>query len=167
MRITVVASLFPRAYYAATCCAHLALQFSTRMPAKTWTMWMQVSIMAAIRHPNVGTSAYVYCLCRAYAMLMLSLCTMPYVTPMQVAMLMGLCLSPIGVVTEFCTRGSLTDVLRKAASDMMFAQQLDWRKRITMALDAAKVKLDIMGNWAVCRTFRLHEPSVKQKMISG
>lgn len=59
----------------------------------------------------------------------------------NVAMLMGLCLSPICVVTEFCARGSLTDVLRKAASDTVFAQQLDWRKRITMALDAAKVKL--------------------------
>lgn len=59
----------------------------------------------------------------------------------NVAMLMGLCLSPICVVTEFCARGSLTDVLRKAASDPVSAQQLDWRKRITMALDAAKVKL--------------------------
>ena len=57
-------------------------------------------------------------------------------------MLMGLCLSPICIVTEFCARGSLTDVLRKAASDTVFAQQLDWRKRIMMALDAAKVKLD-------------------------
>lgn len=71
---------------------------------------VQVSIMAAIRHPNV-------------------------------AMLMGLCLSPICVVTEFCARGSLTDVLRKAASDADFAQQLTWRKRVMMALDAAKVRL--------------------------
>lgn len=59
---------------------------------------------------------------------------------MQVAMLMGLCLNPIGVVSEFCACGSLTDVLRKAASDTVFAHQLDWRKRITMALDAAKLK---------------------------
>lgn len=64
----------------------------------------------------------------------------------NVAMLMGLCLSPICVVTEFCARGSLTDVLRKAASDTVFAQQLVWRKRITMALDAAKVKL-LTSSW--------------------
>ena len=122
---------------------------------------MQVSIMAAIRHPNVGPNAYVYCLCHA--------CLYnPYVqciTSMQVAMLMGLCLNPIGVVTEFCARGSLTDVLRKAASDAVFAQQLNWRKRITMALDAAKVKLDRMGNWAMHMTVRLHEPSLGQANI--
>ncbi|KAL3138899.1 hypothetical protein ABBQ32_005722 [Trebouxia sp. C0010 RCD-2024] len=76
------------------------------------TLETEVSIMAAIRHPNV-------------------------------AMLMGLCLSPICVVTEFCARGSLTDVLRKAASDPVSAQQLDWRKRITMALDAAKGMLQL------------------------
>ena len=68
---------------------------------------------------------------------------MPYIVSIQVAMLMGLCLSPICVVTEFCARGSLTDVLRKAASDTVLARQLDWRKRITMALDAAKVRIHL------------------------
>lgn len=76
------------------------------------TLEKEVSIMAAIRHPNV-------------------------------AMLMGLCLSPICVVTEFCARASLTDVLRKAASDADFAQQLTWRKRVMMALDAAKGMLQL------------------------
>ena len=71
---------------------------------------LQVSILAAIRHPNV-------------------------------AMLMGLCLHPICVVTEFCARGSLSDVLQMAASNADFGQQLDWRRRLTMALDAAKVSL--------------------------
>ena len=69
---------------------------------------LQVSIMAAIRHPNV-------------------------------VMFMGICLSPVCIVTEFCARGSLSDVIKKAASSAVFAQQLDWPKRITMALDAAKV----------------------------
>ena len=58
----------------------------------------------------------------------------------NVAMLMGLCFNPMCIVTEFCARGSLTDVLRKGAADAVFAQQLGWRTRITMALDAAKVR---------------------------
>ena len=68
----------------------------------------QVSIMAAIRHPNV-------------------------------VMFMGLCLNPVCVVTEFCARGSLSDVIRKAATSEIFAQLLHWPKRLSMALDAAKV----------------------------
>ena len=69
---------------------------------------LQVSIMAAIRHPNV-------------------------------VMFMGICLSPVCIVTEFCARGSLSDVIKKAASRAVFAQQLDWPRRTAMALDAAKV----------------------------
>ena len=57
----------------------------------------------------------------------------------NVVMFMGICLSPVCIVTEFCARGSLSDVIKKAASSAVFAQQLDWPKRITMALDAAKV----------------------------
>ena len=69
---------------------------------------LQVSIMAALRHPNV-------------------------------VMFMGLCLEPPCIVTEFCARGSLYDVLKKARASPAFAQQLDWSKRLSMALDAAKV----------------------------
>ena len=69
---------------------------------------MQVSIMSAIRHPNV-------------------------------VLFMGLCLEPPCIVTEFCARGSLYDVLKKARSTPAFAQQLDWSRRLSMALDAAKV----------------------------
>ncbi len=70
---------------------------------------LQVSIMAAIRHPNV-------------------------------VMFMGLCLAPVCIVIEFCPRGSLSDVIQRAASDGVFAQQLPWPKRLSMALDAAKVR---------------------------
>ncbi|KAA6419342.1 MAG: kinase [Trebouxia sp. A1-2] len=73
---------------------------------------LQVSIMAAIRHPNV-------------------------------VMFMGLCLNPVCVVTEFCVRGALSDVIEKAASDAAFAQQLPWPKRLSMALDAAKGMLQL------------------------
>ena len=57
----------------------------------------------------------------------------------NVVMFMGLCLEPPCIVTEFCARGSLYDVLKKARTSSAFAQQLDWSKRLTMALDAAKV----------------------------
>jgi len=57
-----------------------------------------------------------------------------------VVMFMGLCLAPVCIVIEFCPRGSLSDVIQKAASDGAFAQQLPWPKRLSMALDAAKVR---------------------------
>lgn len=57
----------------------------------------------------------------------------------NVVMFMGLCLEPPCIVTEFCARGSLYDVLKKARGNPAFAQQLDWSRRISMALDAAKV----------------------------
>ncbi len=59
----------------------------------------------------------------------------------NVVLFMGLCLSPVGIVTEFCARGSLSDVIHRAASNAVFAQQLDWPRRLSMALDAAKVSL--------------------------
>ena len=58
----------------------------------------------------------------------------------NVVMFMGLCLAPVCIVIEFCLRGSLSDVIQKAASDGAFAQQLPWPKRLSMALDAAKVR---------------------------
>ncbi len=57
----------------------------------------------------------------------------------NVVLLMGLCLNPVCVVSEFCARGSLSDVIKKAATSKIFAQLLDWPKRLSMALDAAKV----------------------------
>ena len=40
---------------------------------------------------------------------------------------------------QWCARGSLFDVLTKAAKTPALAPQLDWARRIAMALDAAKV----------------------------
>lgn len=40
---------------------------------------------------------------------------------------------------EFCQRGSLYDVLKQAGRNQALSKQLDWVKRINMALDAAKV----------------------------
>lgn len=58
----------------------------------------------------------------------------------NVVMFMGMCVEPPCIITEFCARGSLFDVLRKARTSPAFAQQLDWSRRLSMALDAAKVR---------------------------
>ena len=51
---------------------------------------------------------------------------------------LGVCLDPPCIVTEYCARGSLTDVLRGAKASPQKAATLDWSKRLNMALDAAK-----------------------------
>ncbi len=57
----------------------------------------------------------------------------------NVVLFMGVCLEPPCVVSEWCARGSLFDVLIKARSTPALAPQLDWARRLNMALDAAKV----------------------------
>ncbi|KAK9814855.1 hypothetical protein WJX73_000289 [Symbiochloris irregularis] len=56
----------------------------------------------------------------------------------NVVLYLGLCLEPPCVVTEYCARGSLSDVLKRAANNSTMASQLDWSRRLNMALDAAK-----------------------------
>eukprot|EP00884_Botryococcus_braunii_P012406 jgi/Botrbrau1/21166/Bobra.0061s0059.2 len=53
-------------------------------------------------------------------------------------LLMGLCLDPPCLVTEYCSRGSVLDVLQRAREDQVEAAPLTWSRRICMALDAAK-----------------------------
>lgn len=55
------------------------------------------------------------------------------------------------VVMQFCARGSMYDVLAKARTSPLLAQQLDWPKRVSMALDAAKV-----GRFTFCCASTLH-----------
>lgn len=50
---------------------------------------------------------------------------------------MGICTMPACIITEFCARGSLYDVLRAAAQDPELAAQLTWDRRLGMAIDAA------------------------------
>ena len=57
----------------------------------------------------------------------------------NVVLFMGLCLEPPCMVSEFCARGSLYDVLKRARAKPALGQQLDWPKRLNMLLDAAKV----------------------------
>ncbi|GAB4823442.1 hypothetical protein N2152v2_010488 [Parachlorella kessleri] len=51
---------------------------------------------------------------------------------------LGVCPTPPCVVSDFCSRGSLNDVLRAAKQNPAKAAQLDWVRRLNMALDAAK-----------------------------
>ena len=57
----------------------------------------------------------------------------------NVVLFMGLCFEPPCMVSEFCARGSLYDVLKRARAKPALGQQLDWPKRLNMLLDAAKV----------------------------
>ncbi|KAK9845513.1 hypothetical protein WJX81_008391 [Elliptochloris bilobata] len=56
----------------------------------------------------------------------------------NVVLFMGVCLDPPCMVTEWCARGSLFDVLQKASKNPSLAPQLDWPRRLNIALDAAK-----------------------------
>lgn len=56
----------------------------------------------------------------------------------NVILFMGLCPDPPCVVTEYCSRGSLYDVLRRAREDSKIGEELKWPRRLGMALDAAK-----------------------------
>lgn len=56
----------------------------------------------------------------------------------NVILFMGLCPEPPCVVTEYCSRGSLYDLLQAAKADPSLAGQLDWSRRLGLALDAAK-----------------------------
>lgn len=51
---------------------------------------------------------------------------------------MGLCTIPPCVLTEYCSKGSLADILRAGRQGKMgMAENLSWRRRIGMAMDAA------------------------------
>eukprot|EP00891_Asterochloris_glomerata_P004591 jgi/Astpho2/4591/e_gw1.00067.503.1_t len=57
----------------------------------------------------------------------------------NVVMFLGLCLDPPCMVAEFCARGSLLDVLRRAKTNQVpLLLLLDWGRRLNIALDAAK-----------------------------
>ena len=59
----------------------------------------------------------------------------------NIVLFMGVCLDPPCVVSEWCARGSLYDVLSKARKSAKLAPQLDWTRRLNMALDARPLDL--------------------------
>ncbi|KAI7842069.1 hypothetical protein COHA_004266 [Chlorella ohadii] len=64
----------------------------------------------------------------------------------NIILFMGVVLEPAAVVTEYCARGSLYDLLKAARQNAGLAKALDWPKRISMALDAAKGMLYLHGH---------------------
>lgn len=52
-------------------------------------------------------------------------------------LLLGVCLKPACVITEYCPNGSLYDTLGRARLEPRYASMLTWPRRIQMALDAA------------------------------
>ena len=56
----------------------------------------------------------------------------------KIVMFLGVCLDPPCIVTEYCARGSLFDVLSRAKERPEIGKRLTWKRRINMALDAAK-----------------------------
>ncbi|KAL4423124.1 hypothetical protein ABPG77_004807 [Micractinium sp. CCAP 211/92] len=56
----------------------------------------------------------------------------------NVVSFMGLCMLPPCILIEYCSRGSLYDVLRQAARDPEAAVQLTWQRRLSMLFDAAR-----------------------------
>jgi serine/threonine protein kinase len=50
----------------------------------------------------------------------------------NVVLYLGVCLDPPCVVTEYCARGSLNDVLKRALYNSKYAEQLDWRVRCAL-----------------------------------
>lgn len=55
----------------------------------------------------------------------------------NVVQLVGFCMAPPGVAMEYCTRGSLYDVLQRGAANAGAAKDLTWGRRVRMAADAA------------------------------
>ncbi|KAI7845286.1 hypothetical protein COHA_001129 [Chlorella ohadii] len=51
---------------------------------------------------------------------------------------MGICTAPPAIITEYCSKGSLHDVLRVARASPNNRAQLGWLRRLNMALDGAK-----------------------------
>lgn len=52
---------------------------------------------------------------------------------------MGVCMTPPGcILTEYCEKGSVRDVLAHAQGGGAAAQELTWERRLAMALDAAQ-----------------------------
>ncbi|BDA45207.1 probable serine/threonine-protein kinase SIS8 at C-terminar half [Coccomyxa sp. Obi] len=56
----------------------------------------------------------------------------------NIVMFLGACSSPPCMVTEFCARGSLLDILSRARENPAAAAELGWNRRLNMALEAAK-----------------------------
>lgn len=59
----------------------------------------------------------------------------------NIVSLKGVCKEPPCLLTEWCSRGSLLDILKQAQSSTALQHELTWPLRLRMALQIAKVNL--------------------------
>ena len=91
----------------------------------------------------------------------------------NVVLYLGVCLDPPCVVTEYCARGSLNDVLKRALHNPKYAEQLDWRVRCTArtfccsscgCLCKPDTPLDLLAEQKLCEGTGPH-PNVVRTLI--
>jgi len=75
----------------------------------------------------------------------------------NIILFMGMCLKPPCIVTEYCNRGSLYDLLRDARRVPALAAQLSWSRRLSMAVDAARGMLCLHS----------HKPSIVHRDLKS
>ncbi|KAK9807281.1 hypothetical protein WJX73_007482 [Symbiochloris irregularis] len=78
----------------------------------------------------------------------------------NVVLFMGVCLQPACLVTEWCSRGSVYDILAKARKNPALAAQLEWPRRLAIALDAAKGMLQLHSHRPVILHRDLKSPNL-------
>jgi len=66
-----------------------------------------------------------------------SLMASPALRHPNIIQILGVCLHPPAIITEYCVRGSLTKTLADARHSAAGGQQLTWKMRLGMALGAA------------------------------
>ena len=70
----------------------------------------------------------------------------------NIVLFMGMCLQPVCLITEWCSRGSLKKIIRRSQmaqahnSDGPCHQNLPWAIRLMMAIDIAKVSISNSHN---------------------
>ena len=93
----------------------------------------------------------------------------PFVFPSprhpQVIRFLGICRDPPCIITEFCARGSLCDLLASARSDPEVAAQLTWRRRLAMAADAAAGMLYLHSRSSPAPI--IHRGALRQGRMAG
>ncbi|GAB4813554.1 hypothetical protein N2152v2_000600 [Parachlorella kessleri] len=78
---------------------------------------------------------------------------------------MGVCPYPPCVVTEYCERGSLADVLEKAKQSSL-AAKLGWLRRVSMMLDTAKGMLLVDSHWR-CKITDFNLSKILEDQVGG
>lgn len=115
-----------------------ALELPPKGPKVMADLHAEARVMCHLRHPNIGEPASSACACTVLtaAACCPSASSMPAEPPppctLHAVSFIGVCTMPPCLVTEYCSRGSLYDVLHSAAHDASLAAQLTWPLRLHM-----------------------------------